>query len=103
MVRKKVPWRLTYRNHINTLLCQILRSWLLDITGDAANPEFLGEFGIREDMSDNRTTLVARCAEDSDQLGHIERFPFVVFVLRAVENVFVVLVIWKIEPSVFML
>lgn len=81
MVRKKVPWGLTYRDHINTLLCQVLRSWLVGIAGDAANPKFLGELGIREDVSDNRTTLVARCAEDSDQLGHVERFLFVVFVL----------------------
>ena len=87
MVRKKVPWGLTYRDYINTLLCQALQNWLLGITGNTANPKFFGELGIGEGVSDNRTPLVAGCAEDSEQLGHVEGFLFVAFALGVVENV----------------
>jgi hypothetical protein len=62
----------TYSCELNSLICEGFGSGFVHISCDAADLELGRELGISEDVLDDRATLVASGAEDSDQLGHFD-------------------------------
>lgn len=59
-----------YISNFDSLVSQCLSFWFAGITGDTADLEFLGEFGVVEDRADDGPALLASGTEDSDDLGH---------------------------------
>jgi hypothetical protein len=60
----------THHDHLDAFGCELLSTWLVDIASDAADFEFLREDWICEDGLDYGASLIARSAEDGENLRH---------------------------------
>jgi hypothetical protein len=71
-----VGWRAgyAYRDELDALGGELLGGWLVHIASDGPDFEFSGEALVCEDGFDDGAALIARCAEDGDDLGHDFRF-----------------------------
>lgn len=61
-----------HHDKLDALGRELLSSRLADVASDAADFEFLGQDWVGEDGCNDGASLVARGAEDGENLGHDE-------------------------------
>jgi hypothetical protein len=62
--------KVTYRDNLNALLLEGLDVWLGGIAGHGPDLKGLGQLRVSQNRPDDGPALVARSAEDSENVGH---------------------------------